>query len=161
MCHHTLDGVNWAGLLELAEPDHGLWTFHQPLSVLGAQIGCRMTALRLGSGDLLLHSPIRLTAELRSRLDQLGPVRHVLAPNLDHYLFARDYREPYPEALFYAAPGVQTKLPELRFDVLLEHPRIVAASVSVLDLISEDPEHALARLESRAKRERTKKRAAG
>jgi hypothetical protein len=45
----------------------------------------------------------------------------------------------------------------------LKHERRVPSGllVSVLDLISEDPEHALARLESRAKRARTKKRAAG
>jgi hypothetical protein len=128
-----VSGVSWEGLLELAEPDHGLWTFHQPLSGLGAKIGCRMTVVRLSCGDLLLHSPIRLTSELRSRLDELGPVRHVLAPNLDHYLFVRDYRVPYPQAVFYAAPGVQPKLPGFSFDVLLEHPRTVTAWTETLE----------------------------
>ena len=33
---------------ELEEPEHGLWTtFRQPLSELGAQIGTRMTVMRL------------------------------------------------------------------------------------------------------------------
>jgi hypothetical protein len=121
-------------MLELDEPDQGLWTFHQRLSVLGAQIGCRMTVLRLGNDDLLLHSPIQLTPEIRARLDRLGPVRHVLAPNLDHYLFVREYRA-FPDARFYAAPGVQQKLPAFRFDVILEHPRTVAAWSDTLDQV--------------------------
>jgi hypothetical protein len=112
---------------ELDEPDHGLWTFHQPLAVLGAEIGCRMTVVRLGTGELLVHSPIHLTPALKRRLDALGPVRHVLAPNFDHYLFVRDYLEPYPEAQLYAAPGVARKLPGVRFDVELEYPQTVTA----------------------------------
>jgi hypothetical protein len=118
---------------ELDEPHSGLWTFHQPLSVLGAQIGCRMTVVRLANGDLLVHSPIRLTTDLVRGLDRLGPVRHVLAPNLDHYLFVKDYRQRYPNARLYAAPGVQTKLPDLRFDVLLEYPNTVAAWSDTVD----------------------------
>jgi hypothetical protein len=45
----------------------------------------------------------------------------------------------------------------------LKHERRVPSGllVSALDLMSEDPEHALVRLESRAKREKAKKRAAG
>ena len=112
---------------ELDEPEHGLWTFHQPLSVLGAEIGCRMTAVRLGDGRLLLHSPVRLTLALERRLEQLGRVSHILAPNLDHYLFVRDYRARYPEARLYAAPGVATKVPDVRFDVVLEHPHTITA----------------------------------
>jgi uncharacterized protein DUF4336 len=111
---------------ELDEPEHGLWTFHQSLSVLGAEIGCRMTVVRLGDGALLVHSPIRLTSALKHRLAQLGTVGHVLAPNLDHYLFVADYRDHYPDARLYAAPGVAAKLPGVRFDVVLEHPHTIS-----------------------------------
>ena len=112
---------------ELNEPERGLWTFHQPLSVLGAEIGCRMTVVRLESGELLVHSPIRLTPALKTTLDRLGPVAHVLAPNLDHYLFVADYRLAYPAARLYAAPGVAPKVPAIRFDVVLQHPQVVTA----------------------------------
>jgi len=110
---------------ELSDSAYGLWTFQQPLSVLGAEIGCRMTVVRLGGNELLLHSPIRLTAVLKNRLDHLGSVRHVLAPNLDHYLFVADYAAAYPAARLYAAPGVAPKLPGVRFDVVLEYPHVV------------------------------------
>jgi len=112
---------------ELNEAANGLWTFSQPLSVLGAEIGCRMTVVRLFDGELLLHSPIHLSTVLKDQLDRLGPVRHVLAPNLDHYLFVADYAAAYPEARLYAAPGVASKLPNVRFDVVLEYPQLAPA----------------------------------
>jgi len=114
-----------AVMQELDEPSAGLWTFHQPLSVMGAEIGCRMTVVRLRDGALLVHSPIRLTPQLKEHLDRLGPVRHVLAPNLDHHLFVADYRTAYPQAHLYAAPGVAPKLPGVPFDVVLTHPEVV------------------------------------
>jgi glyoxylase-like metal-dependent hydrolase (beta-lactamase superfamily II) len=117
-------GLSSCVVQEIDEPDRGLWTFHQPLSVLGAEIGTRMTVVRLDDGGLLVHSPIRLNAELERRIASFGEVKHVVAPNLDHYLFVRDFKERYPSARFYAAPGVAPKLPELRFDSLLEHPAV-------------------------------------
>ena len=110
---------------ELHEADNGLWTFHQPLSVFGAEIGSRMTVVRLGDGSLLIHSPIALTPVLRQRLDAIGPVRHVLAPNLDHYLFVEQFRAVHRDARYYAAPGVTEKLTSRTFDVPLSPPATV------------------------------------
>jgi Domain of unknown function (DUF4336) len=122
----------FGGRHELDEPQHGLWTFHQRLSVLGAEIGTRMTVVRLRTGELLLHSPIRLTPTIARKLDALGPVGHVLAPNFDHYLFVRDYKYKYPKARLYAAPGVDGKLPDVRFDVVLAHPHTLGALAETL-----------------------------
>jgi hypothetical protein len=121
--------------MEIDDPDEGLWTFCRPLSVLGAQIGCRMTVIRLGDGSLLAYSPVPLTADLGRRLDALGPVRHVLAPNRDHHLFVPDFRASYPEARFYAARGVQAKLPAVAFEQELEHPETVDAWRDCVDTL--------------------------
>ena len=104
---------------EIDDSDSGLWTFHQRLSVMGVEIGTRMTVVRLSDGSLLVHSPIRLTPELEQKLASLGRVEHVLAPNLDHYLFVEAFKQRYPQARFYAAPGVAAKLPDARFDAEL------------------------------------------
>ena len=97
--------------------DEGLWTVTRPLKVLGAvPMASRMTVARLDDGDgdgLLLHSPVRLDAELRAALDALGPVRHVVAPNRMHHLFCDDYRAAYPGARLHGAPGVAAKRPDL------------------------------------------------
>ncbi|HKP57211.1 MAG TPA: DUF4336 domain-containing protein [Polyangiales bacterium] len=104
---------------EIDDSDSGLWTFHQQRSVMGVEIGTRMTVVRLSDGTLLVHSPIRLTPTLEQKLASLGRVEHVLAPNLDHYLFAEAFKQRYPAARFYAAPGVAPKLPTVRFDAEL------------------------------------------
>jgi len=104
---------------ETDDADSGLWTFHQQLSVMGVEIGTRMTVVRLSDGSLLVHSPIRLTAELEQTLASLGRVEHVLAPNLDHYLFVGAFKQRYPRARFYAAPGVAPKVTGVRFDTEL------------------------------------------
>jgi hypothetical protein len=101
---------------ELADTSAGLWTFGQDLKVMGAEIGARMTVVRLDGGGLLVHSPIRWTSELGRQLEALGPVRYVLVPNRDHVLFVRSFAERYPEARFYAAPGVAKKLPDMNFE---------------------------------------------
>lgn len=48
-----------------------IWIVDQSLRFLGIELGTRMTVIRFGD-DLLLHSPIEPTAELRRELDALG-----------------------------------------------------------------------------------------
>ncbi len=101
------------------ELDEGLWVFDRPLSVLGVEIGTRMTVARLGDGGLWLHSPVRLDSETRADLEGLGPVRHVVAPNRVHHLFVAPYADAYPDAELWAAPGLPEKKPKLRFHHVL------------------------------------------
>lgn len=88
----------------------------RPFGMLGVQIGARMTVLRLSGGGLFLHSPVALDDDLRKDLDALGPVRCVVAPNKLHHIFVGPYRDAYPDARFYAAPGLRQKRNDLDFD---------------------------------------------
>lgn len=72
-----------------------------------------LLSCRLSGGGLWLHSPVRLTEELRKDLDRLGAVRFVVAPNKLHHLFVGDYPSAYPEARVYASPGLAEKRPDL------------------------------------------------
>ena len=38
----------------------------------------RMTVVRLENNDLWIHSPIHLTPQLRSEIDELGHVKHIV-----------------------------------------------------------------------------------
>lgn len=96
-----------------------LWVAEMPLRFYGVEVGTRMTACRLLDGGLWLHSPVRLTEELRENLDRLGAVRFVVAPNKLHHLFVGDYLSSYPEAQLYASPGLPEKRPDLRFHGVL------------------------------------------
>lgn len=45
----------------------------------------RMVVVRLISGELFLWSPSELAEGLRSEVDGLGPVRHLVSPNKTHH----------------------------------------------------------------------------
>jgi len=103
----------------LREIDTGIWTTEASQRWLGLEVGTRMTVIRLADGSLFVHSPVHLDDEIRASLDRIGPVRHVVAPNRFHHLYAADYTRNYPEAKLYAAPGLETKRRDLHFDVIL------------------------------------------
>ena len=105
--------------LMLREIDTGIWVTEAPQKFLGAEIGTRMTVIRLADGSLFVHSPVHLDDEVRATLDRIGPVRHVVAPNRYHHLYAADYSQSYREAKLYAAPGLETKRSDLHFDAIL------------------------------------------
>lgn len=101
------------------ELDKDLWVFDRPLGILGWRLGTRMTVVRLGDGSLFLHSPVELDADTRADLDELGPVRFVVAPNRLHHFYVAPYREVFPQAELWAAPGLPEKKPSIPFDHVL------------------------------------------
>jgi hypothetical protein len=103
----------------LREIDMGIWAAEAPQRFLGAEVGTRMTVIGLADGSLFVHSPIHLDDDIRAALDRIGPVRHVVAPNRYHHLYAADYHRNYPGAKLFAAPGLETKRRDLHFDAIL------------------------------------------
>jgi hypothetical protein len=69
-------------------------------------LGTRMTVVQLGDGQLLIHSPIAMTLGLKAQVDALGPVRHIVAPNNNHQLYAGDWKAEYPDALLHGTRGL-------------------------------------------------------
>ncbi|MGD1855695.1 MAG: DUF4336 domain-containing protein [Leptolyngbyaceae cyanobacterium] len=99
----------------------GIWVAEQPLKYFGLNVGTRMTALRLANGELAIISPIQAIDGVLNQLSELGPVKHIIAPNLYHYLFAAEFKQRYPEAVFWAASGLESKKPELPIDRVIEY----------------------------------------
>lgn len=97
-----------------------LWVTHRPLRFLGAELGTRMTVIRLKDGGLFVHSPVLLDRPTRTDLDILGPVRLVVAPSLFHHLFVADCMRLYPRAKLFGAPGLDWKRSDLKFDAVLD-----------------------------------------
>jgi len=97
-------------LNQLAED---LWVTSQPLRFVGAEIGCRMTCIRLSSGGLVLHSPIRATPELTAAVHDLGPVAWLVAPNAFHHMFIGEWQECCPDAALLVAPKLLKKRGDL------------------------------------------------
>ena len=81
---------------------------------LGLQLGRRMTIARLSDGTLWLHSPIKPTNEVRATLAQLGPVAHLVGPNVFHDAFLTDAQLAWPDAVLHGAPGLAQANKRLR-----------------------------------------------
>jgi hypothetical protein len=72
-----------------------------------------MTVVRLGNGDVWLHSPTRFNAELRRQIETLGPIRHLVAPNIAHWTHLKDWQVGCPAAKTSAAPNLRQR-PQVR-----------------------------------------------
>jgi len=99
--------------------DSDVWYLDKPFKMMGFELGGRMTVVKLVDGSLLMVSPVKMNAEDLAELDRLGPVRHVVAPNLMHHLYVGDAKAAYPDAKLYLPPGLTDKRKDLVPDGIL------------------------------------------
>jgi len=101
----------------LKEFGREIWTADGPnIAVVGFDYPTRMAVIRLSGGDLFIWSPIRITDSLRTEVDAVGQVRHIIAPNSLHHLFLQEWKRAYAEARIYAPPGLRKKREDIVFD---------------------------------------------
>jgi hypothetical protein len=67
----------------------------------------RMVVVRLANGGLFLWSPTEPDEDLRSEIDALGPVCHLVSPNKIHYAHVAPWKRAYPGA--GASPGARER----------------------------------------------------
>ena len=84
-----------------------------PVSFIGLQLRATMAALRLPSGEVAVWAPLPLTDERRAAVTALGPVAHLIAPNLLHHLWIGQWTAAFPAARLHAPAGLQRKRPDL------------------------------------------------
>ncbi|MGD8709783.1 MAG: DUF4336 domain-containing protein [Ectothiorhodospiraceae bacterium] len=94
------------------------------MSWLGVKVPfpTRMTIIRLGNGDLWLHSPVEARPELVQAVSELGRVRYLVSPNPIHYWWLGDWRAPFPEARALGLSGAEKAAERrgFRFDAYLD-----------------------------------------
>jgi hypothetical protein len=112
----------------------GIWVVDRRLRMGGVTMPTRMTVVRLRTGGLLLHSPVRLDAPTREGIASLGRVDALVAPNSFHYLFLGEHAAAHPTATVHLAPGLRERRPELSAGTVLgdEPPAAWAADVEQL-----------------------------
>ena len=88
--------------------------------VVGKVLPVRMTVIRLPDGSLLLHSPTRYSPALARALEQIGPIRHLVAPNIAHWMMLKPWQEAFPQAITRAAPGLRERRQVRRSGVRLD-----------------------------------------
>jgi hypothetical protein len=111
-----------------------IWIREYPIRYLGIRVNARMTVIRLRDGGVILHSPCPFDEDLARAVRRLGPVRGIVAPGNYHYLFVPGCQQAFPSARTYICPGVERKMPQLRFDEVLDDaaPPLWADEISQL-----------------------------
>jgi len=89
MSHHLIELYQPINTLKLV--DENIWIVDGSvvrMAMYGMMIpfSTRMTIVRLNNGELWCHSPIALTEGLKTEIDSLGLVRHLISPNKIHYV---------------------------------------------------------------------------
>jgi len=110
-------------LLDVPKPvAEGVWIIDSgPIHVLGMPLPVRMTVIRLAPGDLWLHSPTRFSDSLKRELEQLGRIRHLVAPNVAHWSFLQDWQRACPDAETWAAPALRERAQVKKAGLRLDH----------------------------------------
>lgn len=90
--------------------DTDVWVIDAaPIHPLGLPLPLRMTVIRLANGDLMLYSPTQHSPALQREIEGLGTIRHLVAPNVAHWMFVRDWQLACPEAVTWGAPGLRDR----------------------------------------------------
>jgi uncharacterized protein DUF4336 len=104
--------------MALLEPfGENIWFANGPTVIsAGFRYPTRMAVVRLADGGLFAWSPIALSPELRAGVDALGEVHFLVTPTKMHHLSLTMWRNAYPRAVLFAAPGARERRLEIGFD---------------------------------------------
>jgi hypothetical protein len=89
---------------------------------MGLRLGTRSTIIRLTDGTVWVHSPVRFSHALAEQIDGIGSVQYLIAPNLYHHLFIKQWQEHYPHAQVIGPHGLAEKRPDIEFTDVLGDP---------------------------------------
>jgi hypothetical protein len=104
------EDVTYPPLDVLKPVAENLWIVDSgPQEAMGLSLSVRMTVIRLSNGDVWLHSPTRYNAELRREIETLGPIRHLVAPNIAHWTHLKGWQGGCPAAKTSAAPNLRQR----------------------------------------------------
>lgn len=99
----------------------GIWVHDGPAveGIAGFHFPTRMVVVRLSAGadagKLWVWSPTTPDPETRAAVDALGPVAHLVAPNLFHHMALPDWIAAYPDAQVHGAPRLADARPDIAF----------------------------------------------
>jgi hypothetical protein len=101
--------VTYPPLDTLKPVAENLWIVDSGPQHMGISLPVRMTVIRLAGGEMLLHSPTRYADTLRQEIEALGPIRHLVAPNIAHWTHLKRWQARCPEAETSAAPNLRQR----------------------------------------------------
>ncbi len=96
-----------------------LYIIDGQMRILCAPMTIRATVVRASDDQLVLISPVPLSDDEIQRINDLGRVTAIVAPNLFHHLFIKGALDAFPDARLYAPPGLDAKRQDLTIDTTL------------------------------------------
>mmetsp|Transcript_17854 Transcript_17854/g.32371 ORF Transcript_17854/g.32371 Transcript_17854/m.32371 type:complete len:896 (+) Transcript_17854:52-2739(+) len=99
----------------------------------GMKFESNMLIFKLGSGGLLLYSPVKIDDEMKAYLDARGKVEWIVSPSNAHTTFMKSATEAYPDAKVIAGWTASIKLEKVGVKVDLqytENPEEVSKALS-------------------------------
>ena len=96
-----------------------IWLKKYPVHYAGCDLFARATFIRLGNGDVLVHSPPPADDAVAAQVRAIGPLAHIVAPGSYHYFHVSAWQSTFPDATTWICPGVERKCPDLDFDWFL------------------------------------------
>ncbi|KAG8949936.1 hypothetical protein FRC03_000213 [Tulasnella sp. 419] len=102
--------------LVIREVKPGVWTFSRPfLRAPFVPFGGRSTAIKLNDGSVWLVASTRADDETIAKINEIGPVKYIVSPDVEHHLSLKAYSDIYPEAKVIGVIGHELKVsPELK-----------------------------------------------
>jgi len=105
--------------------DRDIWIIDGPIVALKTPWGSvdfptRTVVVRLSDGGLWVWSPVAMSGEIRTHVEALGSVRHIVSPNKIHYSHVAAWKAVYPEAVAWASPGVRERAASHHIDVTFD-----------------------------------------
>ncbi len=102
-----------------------IWAHEKDVDLpLGLSLPGRATIMRVGDGGLMIHAPLAVDEATADRIDALGDVRFLVAPNSLHWMFLKAAKDRWPKARVLATPVLAKKLGSFPFEALPESGRI-------------------------------------
>ena len=96
-----------------------IWLLEYPVRFGGMDLFGRTTFIKLENGDLIVHDPCKINDLVKSKIDEIGVVKYIIAPGSYHHLFVTDFQQHYPNAETFLCPGLEKKRPDIKFDWIL------------------------------------------
>ncbi|KIV94104.1 hypothetical protein PV10_05259 [Exophiala mesophila] len=73
------------------------------------KLGGRATLVKMQSGNVAVFSPVALTPDVKAKVKSLGPVKYIVAPDIEHHIFISTWVQEYPDAEVIGPEGLPEK----------------------------------------------------
>ncbi|KAF8121909.1 hypothetical protein EV363DRAFT_1315920 [Boletus edulis] len=93
-----------------------VWTFSRPFARYGVfPIGGRSTAVRLRDGGVWVLASTLLDYETKTKINELGPVKYIINPDIVHHLYLLEFKMAYPNAKVIGVEDTVKRMNEKSF----------------------------------------------